>query len=54
MFTGLSFTEADPEKNLTGFQPLLINNVIDRYIYGNLGGLNSNIREFLILRLFVK
>ena len=43
-------TGADPEKNLTGFQLSTINHY--EYIYGNFRVLN--IREFLILRLFVK
>ena len=38
------------EKNLTGFQPLIINNGIYRYIYyGHFRFLNLIIREFLIL-----
>ena len=46
---------ADPEKNLTGFQPLIIISYTDTciYIYGNFLR-DLNIREFLILVLFVK
>ena len=49
-----SLAGADTEKNLTGFQPLIIINGIHRYIYGNFQFLNLNIRELLILGLFVK
>ena len=40
---------ADPEKNLTGFQPLIIINGIYKYVY--FWVLNMNIREFLTLGL---
>ena len=45
---------ADPEKNLTGFQPLIIIAYTDTCILYINYLRDLNIREFLILVLFVK